>query len=354
MRQKISLVLGVVMVSIFFGSVATAQDVDDVDPVDTLLDDVMSLCVDDACSSIWLPPTFPGVSLEDDPFEFIDTQGSEDPAEEDEAAPEEGGALDWLSYGDCTYVDSYDGDYISCLIDFPVPSPYYNVAVGTVPEGDAIVMCYYNESTDEWDVAGFSEFGDSYKLIVEGQDDFDEAIAIIRGAVADDNCPTGTFTQRFDYTVSSSRSLRVRGNGGTDYIYGSQWGDLVLSGERVYGREGNDYLYLHNDGVTYPAGYGGKGADNITGCTAIDYVWGDDSNSEVYSDVIYGGDNADQLTGVGGNDTVYGENGNDTLWGEDGDDILVPGANSDTCYGGNGDDDRCYDCETWSSCDPTP
>ncbi|MCK9462403.1 MAG: hypothetical protein M0R80_22490 [Proteobacteria bacterium] len=347
MKKRLFVVVGLSMMLAFMSAATESSTLKSMDELDVILDDPMSLCVDDECSAVWLPPFEPEVTLDTGDVVWIEEKNPETSANED--------AILWLSGGDCIYVEDWDGEYIDCEITFPVPNPYYYVAVGKVPGDDAVQMCYWNSFTEEWDVAGWSQFGDAYKLFVEGQDAYGEYIQIIRTEASDDNCPMDNFTNRFDYTVSSTRVLRVRGNGGTDYILGSQYGDSVLSGERVYGREGADKLYLDNDGVTYPVAYGGQGADYIFGTSSVDYAWGDDDGTGVGSgDMIYGYANADQLSGVYGDDTIYGGNDRDYMWGGQGNDKLhgIDGETTaayDFLYGGD-DDDFLFDANTGGTC----
>ena len=55
-------------------------------------------------------------------------------------------------------------------------------------------------------------------------------------------------------------------------------------------------------------------------------------------DFIYGGSDADELSGLGGNDTIHGLASNDTIHGDDGNDVLYAGSGDDTIEGGSGDD----------------
>jgi Ca2+-binding RTX toxin-like protein len=97
----------------------------------------------------------------------------------------------------------------------------------------------------------------------------------------------------------------IQGNGGNDYLYGGQAGDICDGGpgdDTIYGEGGNDTL---------------------------------DGNSG--SDHIYGGND---------NDTIRGGPGNDFLYGEAGDDRIGGGDDNDTIDGGTGGDVMCGDAES--------
>jgi len=360
MKRKMLLAVVISMLSLLASIAAMADAFQSEDELDIIGDDMKELCVDKKCSAIWLEPMEPEVTLETD-----DNEMSEDMSYDSEMLAAETNnadsslsqaALDscWNSWGDCTYVDTPDVEAIFCSID--LPEQWTAVAIGKVPGYQRIRMCYYDPDNSVWEIAGESDFGDTYKLYVEGSDAH-ENISIVRYAQSDVNCPMEAFTNRFDYTVSSSRVLRIRGNGGLDSIYGSQYGDSHLSGERVYGRQGNDKIYLDNDNVTYPYAYGGPGSDTITGTASDDYIWGDDEGTGVgEADTIYGLDGTDYLSGVYGCDLIIGGNGRDFLWGGDGEDALWPDLQNvnlnyvDTCYGNGGEINQCIQCEIYSNC----
>jgi Ca2+-binding RTX toxin-like protein len=69
---------------------------------------------------------------------------------------------------------------------------------------------------------------------------------------------------------------------------------------------------------------GGDGADNLTGNTAANIIWGG-----VGADTINGGD---------GSDTIYGQAGNDIIHGDNDDDIIAGGDGTDTLAGDAGND----------------
>lgn len=115
--------------------------------------------------------------------------------------------------------------------------------------------------------------------------------------------------------VSSIRSVTVRGMAGDDFI------SVVESptGATVQGGLGNDTIFGSNfrDLIT-------------TGDGARNSVWGLDGNDQIHGgsgrDVCFGGRGNDEIRGFGNADELYGEWGDDTLHGGDGRDYLQGGA----------------------------
>jgi hypothetical protein len=332
------------------------------DEQDAIAHALRSICETQDCSEVMIPPPEPRVSL-DSPGSAPHIADESDPGEEycTEDA-NSGGVTDEVIYwGDCYY--GWMDDY---TIRCDVALHHYYVAIGMQGPAEGsptnIVMCYFNENTQQWEEAGGSELGCANVLIVNGSNNA-ESIQIVRTAQADPVCPMIGFTPRFDYSVSTLRKLKIWGNGGVDYVYGSQYADFQLVGERVRGREGNDFLIeLTNTGVTYPQAWGGPGNDAyIKGTASIDYIWGDDDTGNEGNDTLYGYANSDYLFGQGGTDTLVGGDGRDYLYGGPGNyDTLWPDningqpplINVDTCDGGAGVWDSCPDCEVYTSCTP--
>jgi len=84
------------------------------------------------------------------------------------------------------------------------------------------------------------------------------------------------------------------------------------------------------DGITRN---GGNGAENLTGSTGEDKIYGNAGN-----DTLGGGDGADFLSGGLGNDSANGDAGRDTLLGGAGNDVLKGGAGDDYLSGDSGND----------------
>ena len=123
-------------------------------------------------------------------------------------------------------------------------------------------------------------------------------------------------------------------------VYGSS-GDDVVSGDRLYGYDGNDTLTAvesADDGDNRAYLYGGKGTDTLTGsddATTKDYLYGeagaDTINAGDGNDIVYGGTEADTITGGEGNDRIYA-NTNKTYADAGAVDTIDAGAGNDTIY----------------------
>ena len=119
-------------------------------------------------------------------------------------------------------------------------------------------------------------------------------------------------------------SVNVNGNGGNDYIVGSQFDDVIRGGA------GDDTIN------------GGLGDDTISGDDGLDRLagsLGDDTiNGGADNDTISGGAGADKLYGSLGDDRLDGNDGNDSIYGQDGIDTANGGTGDDRISGGAGDD----------------
>jgi len=149
-------------------------------------------------------------------------------------------------------------------------------------------------------------------------------------------------------------------------------GDLLVGFEDIYGGGDNDYddtiirVNLGQDNIVaqLPTSdgsgafvsdddilYGGDGADVIYGIGGDDIIFGGRENDELYgnsgSDSLFGSSGSDILEGHSGNDflsggsdsdVLRGGSGNDRLMGDSGDDTLSGGSGLDFLYGGSGND----------------
>ena len=123
-----------------------------------------------------------------------------------------------------------------------------------------------------------------------------------------------------------------------------------------YGGFGDDKIWLINpeqrgmethDGSTNPIhAYGEWGNDVIYGGDEIDNIWGDSDNAINTAaafvggdDVIFGYGGADVIDGGAGNDFIDGGDDGDTLTGRVGDDKIFGQAGDDTIYGDTPDAD---------------
>ncbi len=113
-------------------------------------------------------------------------------------------------------------------------------------------------------------------------------------------------------------------------------GDDTLTGDKLYGNDGNDTL----NGTT--------GADELYGNAGNDTILGSDGNDLLFGgagdDAIWGNKGDDFVRGSTGNDTLYGGQDNDTIMGDDGNDLLYGNKGDDRIEGGGNDDTYYYEC----------
>ena len=168
----------------------------------------------------------------------------------------------------------------------------------------------------------------------------------------------------------------IDGRGGADTLSGEGGADTLFGGDgldTLDGGAGNDVLYGGNDADTLSGGagadilFGGAGGDSLNGGTGFDFVSYNDTASGIVldilapgvnagdaagdtlalienligsggSDIIRGGNVANNISGRGGADTIVGRGGADVLSGEGGEDVIEGNAGADTLTGGaNGD-----------------
>ncbi|MEL7203671.1 MAG: calcium-binding protein [Pseudomonadota bacterium] len=171
----------------------------------------------------------------------------------------------------------------------------------------------------------------------------------------------------------------IKGEGGSDKLFGGIGFDALIGGsrgDRLEGNEGNDNLhggagensqstiisFYDEDGLRYDQFgnllgedddilIGGEGTDTLTGSAGHDTLEGGSgedvldggSGNDVLrggseNDVLSGGSEADALFGGTGDDALDGGSGNDALQGDAGADTLKGGSGDDTLNGGDGAD----------------
>ena len=180
--------------------------------------------------------------------------------------------------------------------------------------------------------------------------------------------------------TTSDNGAYVYGEGGNDYIAGSQRVDWISGGvghdfvsgnrgdDQISGGTGNDWLQgdAGNDVITGNTGndrlLGGAGGDVLSGGAGNDRLWGDaggagyfrdesgsawDGETEIltttsalsyFADATLGEGGGDVLQGGAGNDSLYGGEGVDFLYGEADHDRLEGEAGDDWLFGGSGRD----------------
>ncbi len=158
--------------------------------------------------------------------------------------------------------------------------------------------------------------------------------------------------------------LWIEGDNNADYLYGSNFGDLIYGytsqttaeespstinftpqsagADQLFGYDGDDVLL------------GGGGADTLNGGDGLDFVSYKDSNQGIGVSVDLSQNTAtndgfgtsdtfvsiENITGSDYADWIKGDDNDNTFVGMDGDDTLLGGAGSDTLYGGSSDEDN--------------
>lgn len=88
--------------------------------------------------------------------------------------------------------------------------------------------------------------------------------------------------------------------------------------------------------------FGDNGQDELTGGALSDLICGGDGDNHIWggagADSLFGGSTQDRIWGGEGNDYLNGGNGDNWLYGENGDDYIAGGNTRDTIEGGAGDD----------------
>ncbi len=170
-----------------------------------------------------------------------------------------------------------------------------------------------------------------------------------------------------DYLLGRAGDDSLWGGAGGDYLEGNDGDDSLWGGagvDSLHGNDGDDVLW---GGAGDDRLYGGAGADRLSGGAGVDWVSYLRSDQGVtvdlgegtgkrgyaegdvitdienvigseYGDALEGDDNANWLSGWGGDDKLWGGVGNDQLYGGDGNDKLWGGVGNDSLTGGGGDD----------------
>ena len=145
---------------------------------------------------------------------------------------------------------------------------------------------------------------------------------------------------------------RLYGGGGNDLIEGGNGNDQIFGGvgdDAMAGGGGSDRYEVDSLGDTV-AERGGEGTDTVV--SSVSFTLGDhverlnlvDGAGDLtgtgngLSNVIFGNDGANVLTGLAGSDRLYGEEGADMIYGGQGNDRLYGGSGADLLDGGLGND----------------
>ncbi len=293
------------------------------------------------------------------------------------------GGADGSRSGSCTGYCHYNFNSAGVAeeIHCEVPSTFWPSAVVVGMNlydeaGDQVIMCMYNPfAGGGWGRIGTCDLDGVVKLLVDGSSG-DDKIGIIKHEKCEtdpchwqNDCDFGEFIS--DFETESGGSLKMYGQGGCDWIWGSQYSDDWLKGEYVVGLKGDDSIGLEGDDLTciggHPSALGNEGSDFIYGSLYGDYVWADDIGMTILegaggdrvntfggSDYLYMGDGDwDWAYGGGRHDYIWGGPGNhDRLFGQGEDDWLFGGPGyGDRCNGQAGGYDHCdVECETRIEC----
>jgi Ca2+-binding RTX toxin-like protein len=216
----------------------------------------------------------------------------------------------------------------------------------TSPFRGALRYIDYDDRECTWYVYGLS--GADYLYTPDRHDGGETVCTWVDGQV-------GGLKSEVVLPPSYDDCLDVHGDAGS---ISSGDGDHIWSynAGQIYGDGGNDYIYGSDYADTLEGDYGG---DVIYG-----YGGGDTVQGWEHDDDLYGGDGNDDIQGYTGYDLLVGQAGGDTLTGGDDADILYGdnygggGGNLgyDSCGGGGGTD-TCnsaaspYYCDLRSSCE---
>jgi Ca2+-binding RTX toxin-like protein len=148
-----------------------------------------------------------------------------------------------------------------------------------------------------------------------------------------------------DTFIGSNDANVIRGGGGNDTIWGGHGIDHLYGDagdDTIDGGEGADHIDGGEGVDTYVVDFLTPGVTSLadgttsTGDTLVNF---ENVQGSVVSDIIFGDDNDNVLTGSWGNDEIHGGGGNDTvdggeesdtIHGDAGNDILTGGADFDT------------------------
>jgi Ca2+-binding RTX toxin-like protein len=128
-------------------------------------------------------------------------------------------------------------------------------------------------------------------------------------------------------------------------VYGGKGNDVLRGSDSnvIYGQDGNDRI-SGGGGIWGLGSFGGAGNDVLTECyNACHGGAGNDSltggaDADGPENALYGDDGNDILHGLAGADYLYGGKGNDRLFGDQGNDKLYGNSGNDTLHGGPGTD----------------
>jgi len=279
------------------------------------------------------------------------------------------------AWGDCHYYTTPEGVNQYRCIDQGTANDIYSVGIADV-DHNYLIACRSTNGGATYTLVGYVMVITGDRNLVVYGNSFNNTIGIIRYR---NTALPGTACDFYNFQPWFS-SLTIDGRLGNDEIWGSQFNDTSLKGEKVYGWEGNDVLYgQSNNGVTGAQLMGGSGSDEFYSTSPAvagqDQMYGHLSSSELgvgtcenqnNDDRFYISDTSALIVAGFGNDYVYsygpsilawgftnaytGENMNpyvwggfngcdeDFIWGSNVFDKIDGGPDQDYIYGNGGDD----------------
>ncbi|UTF48808.1 cadherin-like domain-containing protein [Desulfomicrobium sp. ZS1] len=241
-----------------------------------------------------------------------------------------GAGADSMDGGTDTDVVDYSGSASWVQVDLNLVTAQVGGGDGNDAQGDILAGIENLTGTND---AGHGDVltGDFWHNLLIGLDGDDTLIGgsgsdTLIGGVGADSLDGGLSADMVDYSASVTwvnvdLSLATAQTGGGDGNHAL--GDTLVSIERVIGTNDTTHGDVLTGSVMSNLLYGLDGDDTISGGGFYDTIRGGDGD-----DWIDGGTHEDSIFGDAGNDTIYGGNGIDTIFGGDGDDYLV-GFNSD-------------------------
>jgi Ca2+-binding RTX toxin-like protein len=144
--------------------------------------------------------------------------------------------------------------------------------------------------------------------------------------------------------TGTNKADRLSGGGGADIVKGFGGDDILTGGDGadwLEGGGGNDTADYGDSSarvsVDLRTGVGDGGSAEGDTLIGIENVQG-----SMHRDILHGNDDANLLSGMGGDDELRGHDGPDVLDGGNGRDFLLGGGGGDTLNGGDDNDAASY------------
>ncbi|WP_405813854.1 calcium-binding protein [Streptomyces sp. NBC_01390] len=207
---------------------------------------------------------------------------------------------------------------------------------------------------NEWDTYYILTFQDRAPITIDrSAADFDECVYPTPSDHTVAQCAVGIPNGSDDSDIydvdlgdgNDTATIDSQHNSAYATIYGGKGNDVLRgnASDVFYGQDGNDSI-SGGGGVWGLGSYGGAGNDTLTQCSyACHGGAGNDSltggtDGDGDENTLYGDAGNDILHGKSGADVLYGGKGNDRLFGDQGNDKLYGNSGNDTLHGGPGTD----------------